>query len=104
MNLCCFTGFLVDDPIISVVDDVVLAEFVIVVYNYRRSKNTGEKTRTPTFIRCEAWHTGAETIEKFAQKGTKITVSASVKNISKDNRDIIFRINEFDLCHQDSEY
>ena len=103
MNICSFTGYLVENPIISVIDDVVLAEFTIVVYNYRRTKSTGEKSRTPTFLRCEAWHTGAETLEKFAKKGTKITVVASAKNISKDNRGIVFRINEFDLCHQDFE-
>lgn len=103
MNNCCFTGYLTENPKISVVDDIVLAEFTIVVYTYRRTKSTGEKSRIPTFLRCEAWHTGAETLEKFATKGTKITVNASAKNISKDNKSIIFRINEFDLCHQDLE-
>lgn len=103
MNVCCFTGYLADRPRVSVIDDVVLAEFTLIIYNYRRSKNTGEKTRTQTFINCEAWHTGAETIEKFATKGTKITVNASVKNISKDNRSIVFRVNEFDLCNEDYE-
>lgn len=103
MNSCCFTGYLTENPKVSVVDDIVLAEFTIVVYTYRRTKSTGEKSRIPTFLRCEAWHTGAETLEKFATKGTKITVNASAKNISKDNKGIIFRINEFDLCHQDLE-
>lgn len=103
MNNCTFTGYLTEDPKISVVNDVVLAEFTIVVYNYRRTKSTGEKSRIPTFIRCEAWHTGAETLEKFAVQGTKLTVNASAKNISKDNKDIIFRINEFDFCEQNIE-
>lgn len=103
MNICSFTGYLTENPKISIVDDIVLAEFTIVVYNYRRTKSTGEKSRTPTFLRCEAWHTGAETLEKFATKGTKITVVASAKNISKENKNIVFRINEFDLCHQDFE-
>jgi single-stranded DNA-binding protein len=103
MNICSFTGYLVENPNVSVIDDVVLAEFTIVVYTYRRTKSTGEKSRTPTFLRCEAWHTGAETLEKFATKGTKITIIASAKNISKDNRGIVFRINEFDLCNQEFE-
>jgi single-stranded DNA-binding protein len=103
MNICSFTGYLVENPIVSVIDNVVLAEFTIVVYTYRRTKSTGEKSRTPTFLRCEAWHTGAETLEKFATKGTKITIIASAKNISKDNRGIVFRINEFDLCNQEFE-
>jgi single-stranded DNA-binding protein len=75
----------------------------MVVYTYRRTKSTGEKSRIPTFLKCEAWHTGAETLEKFALKGTKITVNASAKNISKDNNNIIFRINEFDFCQQEYE-
>jgi single-stranded DNA-binding protein len=98
MNNCCFTGYLVDNPNTSVVNDVVLAEFTIVVYTYRRTKSTGEKSRIPTYIKCEAWHTGAETIERFATKGTKISIQASAKNPSKNSDDIIFRVNEFDLC------
>jgi single-stranded DNA-binding protein len=45
------------------VGDVVLAQFVMVIYTYRKTK-TGEKNRIPTYVNCEAWHTGAETIEK----------------------------------------
>jgi single-stranded DNA-binding protein len=101
MNNCIFTGYLTENPQVSVVNDVVLAEFTLVVYNYRKTKSTGEKSRIPTFLKCEVWHTGAETIEKFATKGTKITVNASAKNISKDSREIIFRINEFDFCQQE---
>lgn len=100
MNNCCFTGYLVENPRTFVIDDIVKAEFTIVVYTYRRTKSTGEKSRIPTYLRCEAWHTGAETIEKFATKGTKISINASAKNVSKDNEDIIFRINEFDICQQ----
>jgi len=83
------------------VGDIVLAEFVVVVYNYRRTKSTGEKSRVPTYLSCEAWHTGAETIERFATKGTKITIHACAKNKSKDDGRIVFRINEFDICNQD---
>ncbi len=83
------------------VGDIVLAEFVVVVYNYRRTKSTGEKSRVPTYLSCEAWHTGAETIERFATKGTKITIHACAKNKSKDDSRIVFRINEFDICNQD---
>ena len=69
MNICSFTGYLVENPNVSVVNDVVLAEFTMVVYTYRKTKS-GEKNRIPTYINCEAWHTGAETIEKYATKGT----------------------------------
>lgn len=103
MNNCSFTGYLVDDPYVSFVDNVAVAEFTMVVYTYRRTKSTGEKNRIPTYIKCEAWHTGAETLEKFAGKGTKLTVIASARNFSKDNKGILFRINEFDICNQDYE-
>ncbi|OUV75943.1 MAG: hypothetical protein CBC91_06795 [Rickettsiales bacterium TMED131] len=103
MNNCCFTGYLVENPRADVVGEVVRAEFTIVTYNYRKTKSTGEKSRIPTYILCEAWHTGAETIERFATKGTKITVYASAKNVSKDDDSIIFRINEFDLCQEQFE-
>jgi hypothetical protein len=102
MNICSFTGYLVENPRITEVGDVIKAEFMMVVYTYRKTK-TGEKNRIPTYLYCEAWHTGAETLEKYATKGTKLNVHASAKNISKDNRGIIFRINEFDFCHQDFE-
>jgi|TARA_B100001094_G_scaffold302733_1_gene330247 single-stranded DNA-binding protein len=103
MNNCCFTGYLVENPKTSVVDNVVLAEFTVVVYNYRKTKSTGEKSRIPTYLYCEAWHTGAEILERHAAKGTKMTFNASAKNISKDDDSIIFRINEFDLCNSEYE-
>lgn len=102
MNTCSFTGYLVENPRVSMVGDVVMAQFTMVIYTYRKTK-TGEKNRIPTYIECEAWHTGAETLEKYATKGTKLVVNASAKNVTKDSSDIIFRINEFDFCHKDFE-
>ena len=98
MNNCCFTGYFTENPRTSVVGDIVLAEFVVVTYTYRKTKSTGEKSRIPTYLHCEAWHTGAETLERFATKGTKMTFNATAKNISRDDESIVFRINEFDLC------
>jgi single-stranded DNA-binding protein len=103
MNNCTFTGYMTDDPYISYVDQVALAEFTLVVYTYRRIKSTGEKNRIATYLNCEAWHTGAETLEKFAGKGTKLTINASARNFSKDSNNIVFRVNEFDICNQDFE-
>lgn len=100
--MCCFTGYLVENPRISMSGDIVKADFVMVVYTYRKTK-TGEKNRIPTYIHCEAWHTGAETIEKYATKGTKLVINASAKNISKEDDQIVFRVNEFDFCNQEFE-
>jgi len=62
MNLCSFTGFLTEDPVLKQVDGVSQAEFTLVTYTYRTAKSTGDKSRIPTFIKCEAWHTCSETI------------------------------------------
>lgn len=102
MNICSFTGYLVENPRISMVGDVVRAEFIMVIYTYRKTKS-GEKNRMPTYINCEAWHTGAETLEKYATKGTKLVVNASAKNISREDSRVIFRVNEFDFCNQEFE-
>lgn len=102
MNICSFTGYLVENPRISMVGDIVRAEFIMVIYTYRKTKS-GEKNRMPTYINCEAWHTGAETLEKYATKGTKLVVNASAKNLSKEDSRVIFRINEFDFCNQEFE-
>jgi single-stranded DNA-binding protein len=98
MNLCSFTGFLADDPILKTVNGVSVLNFTLVTYSYRRAKSTGEKSRMPAFLRCEAWHTGAETISKFAKKGSKISIFASARNASKEDRQIVFRVNEFDFA------
>jgi len=104
MNLCSFTGFLADDPILKTVNGVSVVNFTLVTYGYRRAKSTGEKSKTPSFLRCEAWHTGAETINKFASKGSKLSIFASARNVGKENRQVVFRVNEFDFASiEDSE-
>ena len=104
MNHCCFTGYLVENPVTFVVNNIVKAEFTIVVYSYRTTKSTGEKARIPTYINCEAWHTGAEIIERLATKRTKITIHASAKHESRDSDEVVFRVNEFDICGDEAEY
>ena len=97
MNICSFTGFLLENPTLGKRDQVSFLEFDLVTYSYRRAKSTGEKSRIPTVLRFEAWHTGAETIAKLAQKGDKLTVYASARNKSRDDSTIVFRVNEFDF-------
>ena len=97
MNICSFTGFLLEDPILKKRDNVSFLEFKLITYSYRRAKSTGEKSRVPTVLNFEAWHTGAETIAKLAQKSDKMTVYASARNRSRDDDYIVFRVNEFDF-------
>ena len=96
MNLCSFTGFLAKDPELSRQDGISRVEFLLVTYTYRTTKSTGERSRIPTFVKCEAWHTGADTIYDMFRKGSKIHIHASVKNLYKSSDEIIFRVNEFD--------
>ena len=96
MNICNFTGFVLDDPELSPQEGVSHLVFKLITYEYRKSKSTGEKSRIPTILTFEAWHTGAETIAKLASKGTKMTVSSSARN-TDDYNDIVFRVNEFDF-------
>jgi len=100
LNICNFSGFLVDYPKLQNVDGVSFLSFTLVVYTYRKTKS-GEKNRIPTYIKLESWHTGAETIAKFATKGSKLTVTASAKNY--DDGNIVFRVNEFDFCCLEDE-
>jgi single-stranded DNA-binding protein len=97
MNICNFTGFLLDDPELSLDNGVSHLVFKLITYEYRKSKSTGEKSRIPTILTFEAWHTGAETIVKLAQKGTQMTVSASARNNTNGYSNIVFRVNEFDF-------
>ena len=74
MNLCSFTGFLTEDPKLTQIDGVSHAEFTLVTYTYRTAKSTGVKNRIATFVKCEAWHTGADTIGQLFFKGSKIHI------------------------------
>ena len=84
MNLCSFTGYLTENPKLSDLNGVSLVEFTLVVYSYRKTKSTGEKSRIPTFLNCEAWHTGGETINRFAKKGSKLHIHASARSLEEE--------------------
>jgi single-stranded DNA-binding protein len=102
LNVCLFTGYLTEDPVLKNFNGVNCLQFELVVYDYRRTK-TDEKTRIPTYLSFEAWDSGAETIAKLAKKGSKLTVSASAKNKSKGDSQIIFRVNKFDFACLDAQ-
>ena len=105
MNNCTFTGYLIDDPDLEEGEGVSCLVFKMVTYEYRTNK-AGQKQRIPTTVTFEAWHTGAETIAKFARKGTKMTVYSSARNgpFKTDSvDDVIFRVNEFDFVCLDKE-
>ena len=108
MNNCTFTGYLLHDPQIETGEangGPSCCVFKMVVYEYRKSKG-GQKQRIPTTLTFEAWASGAETIAKLAQKGTKMTLYCSARNgVMKTDSvdDTIFRVNEFDFACLDKD-
>jgi len=113
MNICTFTGYLLDDPQMEDRDrrgDVGYCEFKLVTYEYVRNKR-GEKKRYPTTITFQAWDSGAEVIANLGKKGMKMTVQASARNLyssggnssSSEEEAIIFRVNQFDFGCLDKE-
>ncbi len=105
MNNCVFTGYLVENPLLDDDEQSSFCVFRMVTYNYVRNKR-GEKKRYPTTLTFEAWDSGARTIAKLADKGTKMTVYCSARNgfhQADDQDDIRFRVNEFDFACLDKE-
>ena len=104
MNICTFTGYLLQSPELYPTSGTVKARFCtfdLVTYEYVRNKN-GEKRRYPTTLKFQAWDSGADAITKLGEKGMKMTVYASAKNSDTDG-DIIFRVNQFDFGCLDKE-
>lgn len=104
MNNCNFIGFFTEKPPLSKIDNVNYLNFELEIISYRKTK-AGEKVKTSVFLPFEAYHTGAETIAKLANKGSKITVQCSARTWEdKDGYEsVIFRINEFDFgCHTEN--
>jgi len=97
MNNCVFSGEVYEIYEMQNVDGVSKLELLLENISFRKKKN-GEKSRIISYIPLEAWHTGAETIEKYASQGCKLTVICSARN-DKDGQ-VVFRINEFNICNQ----
>ena len=98
MNNCSFIGFFDEKPLLDKTNGVSYIYFELEIIEYRKTK-TGEKVKNSIFLPFEAYHTGAETIHKIAQKGSKITVQCSARTWADESgyETVVFRINEFDF-------
>lgn len=96
MNVCIFTGELVEDPILVKSDGVSFLDLCLLVKNYRVTKSTKERSKTDAYLYFEAWASGADAIAASFKKGDVITVQATAKNISQEDDRVVFRINEFE--------
>lgn len=83
MNITLLKGNLARDPELRVVNpngkQTSVVNFTIAV-NRDYVKSNGEKDRITSFINCEAWDSGAETIAESLKKGDLVMVEGSLRN------------------------
>jgi len=83
MNITLLKGTLARDPELRVVNpngkQTSVVNFTIAV-NRDYVKANGEKDRITSFINCEAWDSGAETIAESLKKGDLVMVEGSLRN------------------------
>ena len=106
MNVVVLQGNLTHDPEIKFVDGsngkVAICNFSLAINRHFRTAN-GEKQKETTFIDCEVWSGGAETIHKYVRKGNSLLVRGSLKNDTWQNADgqkrskIRVRVEDFEL-------
>ena len=105
MNVVILQGNLTHEPLLKYLEinnkRVAVCNFSIATHRHFKKAN-GEKSKETTFIDCEAWDTGAETISKYVNKGSSLLVRGSLKNDSweKDGQKISkirLRVEEFEL-------
>jgi len=106
MNVVILQGNLTHQPELKYVEangkSVAVCNFSIATHRYYHKAN-GDKNKETTFIDCEAWDSGAETIAKYMHKGDPFLVRGSIKNDIWDNKEgkrvskIRIRVEEFEL-------
>ena len=83
MNLVVLKGNLVRDPEVKTVTTggdrtTKVANLTIATTRFFKRAN-GEKDKDTTFIACEAWDTGADSMEKILHKGDPVLIKGSLK-------------------------
>jgi single-strand DNA-binding protein len=85
MNITLLKGNLARDPELRVVNtggkQTSVVNFTIAV-SREYTKANGEKDKITSFINCEAWDTGADTIAESLKKGDLVMVEGSLRNDS----------------------
>jgi len=106
MNNVILKGNLARDPEIKVVNtngkQSSVVSIVLAVSRYFKRAN-GEKSTETTFVNCEAWDTGAETIAKYCSKGSELLIEGCLKEDRWETKEgekrskLKIRINNFEL-------
>lgn len=85
MNITLLKGNLARDPELRSVNtggkQTSVVNFTIAV-SREYTKASGEKDKITSFINCEAWDSGAETIAESLKKGDLVLVEGSLRNDS----------------------
>lgn len=85
MNITLLKGNLARDPELRSVNtggkQTSVVNFTIAV-SREYTKSSGEKDKITSFINCEAWDSGAETIAESLKKGDLVLVEGSLRNDS----------------------
>lgn len=104
MNECHFMGNLTRDPELKNVGTKGTAVVNFCIASSRKFKRSnGETAKEVTYLECEAWDSGAETISRHFKKGDPIIVHCSAKTEQWQDKDgnnrsrIKFRVNKFDF-------
>lgn len=82
VNIVILSGNLVADPDMSYTNSgTAVTRFRVAVNRFFKKAN-GEKGEEADFFNCEAWDTGAETINQILHKGDAVLVEGALKNES----------------------
>lgn len=81
-NLTIITGNITRDPDVRNIEangrQTCVVNFTIATSRFFK-RQSGERDKETTFVPCEAWDTGAETIGKIFKKGDPIYVEGALK-------------------------
>lgn len=83
MNIVILRGNLARDPELRVVGDkrTSVVNFTLAV-SKEFTKANGEQDKVTSFIQCEAWDSGAESISSSLKKGDLVMIEGSLRNDS----------------------
>lgn len=106
MNIVVLKGNLARDPEIKRVntggkESSVVSITLAVSRHFKRAN--GDKSTETTFVNCEAWDTGAETIARYCSKGSELLIEGCLKEDKWETKEgekrsrIKVRINNFEL-------
>ncbi len=113
MNNVILMGRLAQDPETRFIDtqkgQVAVTNFTIAVSRHFK-KASGEKGEETSFIQCEAWDSGAETIQKYFSKGNPILLEGVLKQDRWEQQDgtkrsqIKVRVSSFEFLPRNTNY